>query len=854
MPVDDDRHEGYGSDALTTGYAGTSDGYDGISAKYTGPGSTYSQASGGGSRKYGNPLYGWVSPYTMHEAAEGAHGAADVLGQTARVSYGLSRLGGTGYVSQAARGISSAFGIGGAGGGGAGGGGGAAGTGGGGGMGGMRGISAGFEVAKLGTEALAEETGNIMAEDAAANATGDAGGNAESYLRAQQHEYGGATGLARYGVQSLESHLPTWLPKWTGAGSEAPAQQMQELAQAAEQDKEVQQRVAEAKKDAARHKELEDRERHQAEEAKEAQAPDAATRQTLHADFEQQQTDRKADDIDDNWQKYTADHSQKGFQKLKAETDQMRAEAATQRDAVLARDAKEQGQRVASLTSEAKADQLETSGDVAGARRERLEGRLGREQAAADLRSPAEGRAFREQVAPAERAKLQADDENRRVADAAEAAEKIQAIDARANDARERSAGDTFKAERDQRFAAIDQETARLQQQADQEPDVAKKAQAQKLADAARASADVRKLADDDHHVAQADRPAREAAFAAIDAPVEALRKAADAATDPVKRSDLQNQAARAAADTVKRKLQYDDQQADGAADRAAYQADRTAKFAEIDRPAEELQRRADAERDNEKRPLLQREATAAKSAASAEEQAYDDDHGREDREAADQTRQGTAAEGLRGAGLGAEAEELQQLARDAQEARQAEREGRPQDAQAIRDRARYDKDEGDYRRDQEAHRRDVRAEDAHYRASGQGAQAEYNDFREQVASEIREAERTHDPKRIDQAKRTAADELKGYELEHRDKAQMYGSDEEYANHLLVGDVNGNGQAAMFARNAQDQKALNGGKGDLPAGEISGAKLDAAATKLGAAVEKWEKVLEDAAKISVVGS
>ncbi len=286
-------------------------------------------------------------------------------------------------------------------------------------------------------------------------------------------------------------------------------------------------------------------------------------------------------------------------------------------------------------------------------------------------------------------------------------------------------------------------------------------------------------------------------------------------------------------------------------ADRAVYDAERAEKFRALEAPAQRTERQATAERDNVKRDQLQRQATAERGEATAEEQAYDADHTHGDRQDARQERAGTAAAHLRAAGLGPEAEEAQEVARDEDEARKADRAGRPEDAKAIRGREVEQKQEGEFRQDQQQHGRDRREEDAGYRAKGQGRMADYNDFRDRESDDIREAERTGDPKRVAQAKRTAALELEQYRQEHQEKTRVMSS-EDYFSGLLTGSAGDNGSAAALARAGQDVKSLDGGRGNLKPGDASSQKLDVDSKEFGKATSQFKKLLDGATHIAVL--
>ena len=600
-----------------------------------------------------------------------------------------------------------------------------------------------------------------QAEGAAMNREEDAGKNAEKVAQIQAKEYEGIGGSLRYGFAKAESYNtpqsaalryanPFNFARYIGDKVTGDTKSASQVYAANDPDK-IQadlQASAEAEQDVAKRNELahraapiiaRDQRRAQQDVAAEQEhlaetnAPDAESRERLHSEYQQNETiaknNQQYDAIEQAMRSSGASQSSPQFLKGIAAVEQQRTTANSLAAGVAIatdeRETKAKGQREDRLTAEATEAQQTTAGDLSGARRTRMEEQLKRESEEAHSRSADEGNQFDQTVAPAKRAEFDKQENDKRIADAQRAATEITAIETRANDAREKAAGNTFKAERDARFASIDEQTAKLQEAADREQDVAKK-------------------------------------------------------------------------------------------------------------------------------PGLQKVADAQRTAAAVEKKAFDDNAAREDREAADRTNQGTTAEALRDAGLGRKAKEYEELTRDADEARKDDREGRPQAAAAVRQRAQwhvYEAQQGDL---EDAHGRDVREEDAGYRASGQGAMAEYNDFREREEKSLREAAASGDPNRMAQAKRTTALDIQGYIREHQEKSRLFGSAEEYSDSILTGSAGDNGTAAALARAGQDANALNGGKGTFAAGNASGGKLDASAKSLGAAASQWQKALDGAVKIALL--
>ena len=278
------------------------------------------------------------------------------------------------------------------------------------------------------------------------------------------------------------------------------------------------------------------------------------------------------------------------------------------------------------------------------------------------------------------------------------------------------------------------------------------------------------------------------------------------------------------------------------------YQADRQQKFDALDQGVERTQRAAASETDATKREQLQRRAAAEQTAAASEEQSFDAGAAREDREGAADIRARGNETVLRASGDRNGADELSAATHAADEIRNFKREGRPEEAKAAR--AEFIQRDAliEQNRAQDEHRGNVNEEESKLRAEGKGAEADYVGFRDREADNIRDAEKTGDKNKIAQARRTAENDIKAFQRGNQkpEKPELFGSTEEFSNHLLLSQANGPGQA--LARASTDLKDLQSGK-DLHQGDAAGGKLNDSAKKLGDATAGFQKLIDNAKKL-----
>jgi hypothetical protein len=283
------------------------------------------------------------------------------------------------------------------------------------------------------------------------------------------------------------------------------------------------------------------------------------------------------------------------------------------------------------------------------------------------------------------------------------------------------------------------------------------------------------------------------------------------------------------------------------------FAAEKEARFRSLDEQVQKLEEAVAREQDSRKKGLLQQELTATKAAVASEKESFQAGHEREDQEAAGRMRDTTTARTLDAAGRHEDAELARAAAKATEDVQRFTREGKPEEAKAAAEEFEQQKQDIAFKKDQREHARNVAAEQSHLRAQGKDAMANYEGFREREAEEMREAQASGDPKRIEQARQKTRDDLIAYRRD-LSKPRELGDTEHAFDQMLLSDVHG-GRGDVLRQIGQDLKDTGRAGGHLREHDDAGNRADASSNRIAQNVEqataKLKELLDKAPKVMV---